>query len=149
MWNPFLTILIAIISAIASSYLTFIFTSKSKKYETLLRLKEERYSKLMVLSKAFYGSGDKDKVRLFLDEYYKCWLFASDDVIRSAKTVLDVSTKIHNQEHGTKPDLSSAEENAGPNLIMAMRKDLLGNMKTKLLPSDFIYLEEISERNKN
>ena len=50
-----LLILIPILTAILSSYLTYYFTSKAKKNEAILKYKEDKYSNLLVLLQGFIG----------------------------------------------------------------------------------------------
>jgi len=52
--NIFL-ILIPIITALLSSYLTYYFAIKSKKNEAILKFKEEKYSNLLILLQGFIG----------------------------------------------------------------------------------------------
>ena len=51
-----LLVLIPIIVAIMSSYLTYFFAIKSRKTEVMLKFKEDKYSNLLVLLKGFVGS---------------------------------------------------------------------------------------------
>jgi len=48
-------ILIPILAAIASSYLTFYFTNRSKKEESIIRFKKEKYAKLLIKMQGFVG----------------------------------------------------------------------------------------------
>ena len=48
-------ILIPVIVAVTSSYLTYYFATKSKKNEAILKFKEEKYSNLLILLQGFVG----------------------------------------------------------------------------------------------
>ena len=102
-----LLILIPIIIAIISSYLTYYFTNKSKKSESILRFKEEKYSNLLILLQGFVGkttSGETKKK--FFEEQYKSWLYSSDGVIRAindmVKLVIESKGKEPDHEKGKK-----------------------------------------------
>ncbi len=79
-----LLILIPIVVAILSSYLTYYFAIKSKKNEAILKFKEEKYSNLLILLQGFIGnttSGETKKK--FFEEQYKSWLYCSDGVVNA------------------------------------------------------------------
>lgn len=63
-----LLILISVITAILSSYLTYYFTIKSKKSEAILKFKEEKYSNLLILLQGFVGrtASGETKRKFFL-----------------------------------------------------------------------------------
>ena len=91
--------------------------------------KEERYIGMLTAMRGFYTHSQtpEDKQK-FVNELNQAYLYASDDVIRSANRFLN-TVKI-------KPEPSREEEkkSALANLVLAMRKDLRG---TKLVESDF------------
>jgi hypothetical protein len=128
-----LLIIIPIIVAIISSYLTYFFTAKSKKTETMLKFKEEKYSNLLVLLQGFIGitvSGEKK--RKFFEEQYKSWLYCSDGVVKAINYMVQVI--IDNK--GNAPESEISQKAIG-NIVLEMRKDLLG--KTKLTYEEFRY----------
>ena len=51
-----LLILIPLVVAMLSSYLTYFFTIKSKRSEAILKFKEEKYSNLLILLQGFIGN---------------------------------------------------------------------------------------------
>ena len=132
-----LLILIPIIIAIISSYLTYYFTNKSKKSESILRFKEEKYSNLLILLQGFVGkttSGEMKKK--FFEEQYKSWLYSSDGVIRAINDMV----KLVIESKGKEPDHEKGKKAVG-NIVLEMRNDLLG--KTELCDNDFRYTDVI------
>jgi len=128
-----LLILIPIVVAIISSYLTYYFTIKSKKSEAILKFKEERYSNLLILLQGFIGNTTSGETkRKFFEEQYKSWLYCSDGVVNS---INDMVRLIMNSK-GKAPDQEQGKKVIG-NIVLEMRKDLLG--KTKLSSEDFWY----------
>ena len=130
-------ILIPVITAIISSYLTYYFAIKSKRDAAILKFKEEKYSNLLILLQGFVGrttSGETKKK--FFEEQYKSWLYCSDGVVKAINTmvriVIDSKGKDPEQEKGKK---------AVGNIVIEMRKDLLGD--TKLTHNDFQYTDVI------
>ena len=66
-----LLIIIPILTAIISSYLTYYLTVKSKKNDAILRFKEEKYSNLLVLLQGFIGNtvSGSTKMKFFEEQY--------------------------------------------------------------------------------
>ena len=132
-----LLILLPIITAIISSYLTYYFAIKSKKSEAILKFKEEKYSNLLILLQGFVGKTTSgDTKRKFFEEQYKSWLYCSDGVVKAindmVQLVIDLKGKDPEPEKGKK---------AVGSIVLEMRKDLLG--KTKLTSEDFRYTDVI------
>jgi hypothetical protein len=124
-----------IVTGLVSSYLTYYFTIQSKKKESILKFKEEKYSNLLILLKGFVGNTTSGEIkRKFFEEQYKSWLYCSDDVVtavnRMIRLVIESRGKQPNPEEGTK---------AIGEIALAMRRDLLG--KTKLGYDDFRYTD--------
>src|SRR6056297_2791655 len=79
-----LLIFIPLIVAIISSSLTYYFTIKSKKEESVLKFKEERYLNLINFLQGFVGNtACAETKEKFFKEQYSSWLYGSDGVIRS------------------------------------------------------------------
>lgn len=130
-----LLIILPIITAILSSYLTYYFAIKSKKNETITKFKEEKYSNLIIALQGFIGSTiSAETKRIFFEEQYKSWLYSSDDVVKSINDLI----KLLLDEKGKAPNPEKGNEIIGT-IILKMRKDLLG--KTKLSQKDFRYID--------
>ena len=132
-----LLIILPIVTAILSSYLTYYFAIKSKKNETITKFKEEKYSNLIIALQGFIGSTvSAETKRIFFEEQYKSWLYSSDDVVKSINDLI----KLLIEEKGKAPNPDKGKEIIGT-IILKMRKDLLG--KTKLSQKDFRYIDVI------
>lgn len=100
-------ILIPIITALLSSYLTYYFAIKSKKNEAILKFKEEKYSNLLILLQGFVGKTTSGETkRKFFEEQYKSWLYCSDGVVKATnemvQLVIDSRSKDSDPEKGKK-----------------------------------------------
>jgi hypothetical protein len=131
------TPVLALASAIIGGFVSYYFTSKTKKFETALRFREEKYSNLLKLLQGFVGNTvSYDTKKKSFEEQYKSWIYCSDEVIIAinnlVRLVIDVQGKEPNPEKGRK---------AIGNIVLAMRKDLLG--KTTLSYKDFRYTNVI------
>jgi hypothetical protein len=130
-----LIIILPIITGILGSYLTYYFTIKSKKQEAIQKFKEEKYTNLILMLQGFVGSTvSKETKKKFYEEQYKSWLYSSDDVVQAINELTDLLMK----EQGADPDPVQGRKVVG-NIILQMRKDLLG--KTKLKYTDFRYTD--------
>jgi hypothetical protein len=130
-------ILIPILTAIAGSYLTFYFTSRSKKEEAIIRFKEEKYAKLLIKMQGFIGKTTSGKSKKeFFEEQYQSWLYCSDEVVESINTMV----RLVINSHGKPPNPEEGRIVVG-NIVLAMRKDLLG--KTKLDYTAFQYTDVV------
>lgn len=133
-------VLLPIIAALIGSYFTYYFTIKSKKSEAILKFKEEKYANLLVLLQGFVGATvSAEAKRKFFEEQYKSWLYCSDDVVKAINNMVHLVIA----SRGEKPD-SEAGRKAIGNIVLAMRKDLLG--KTKLNYEDFQYTDVIEDK---
>jgi hypothetical protein len=132
-----LLILLPIVTAILSSYLTYYFAMKSKKTEAMIKFKEEKYSNLVVALQGFIGiTVSADTKRKFFEEQYKSWLYGSDDVVKSINELILLLI----EERGQTPDPEKGRRIIG-NIILEMRRDLIG--KTNLTYKDFRYTDVI------
>jgi len=126
-----------LIAGLISSYLTYYLTVRSKKTESILKFKEEKYANLLILLQGFVGrtvSGDIKKK--FFKEQYNSWLYSSDEVI----IAINEMVRLVIESRGKNPDQQAGKEAVG-NIVLAIRKDLLG--KTKLSWHDFNYTDVI------
>lgn len=135
--NLIVVILLPIISAVVGSYLTYYFTSKSKKNEAILKFKEEKYSNLLILLQGFVGKTTSgDTKRKFFEEQYKSWLYCSDGVVKAINEMVQLVI----DSRGKEPDAEKGKKAVG-NIVLEMRKDLLG--KTELTADNFRYTDVI------
>lgn len=132
-----LLILLPIVTAILSSYLTFYFAMRSKRTEAMIKFKEEKYSNLVVALQGFIGTtASADIKRKFFEEQYKSWLYSSDDVVKSINELIRFFTEEGGQSH----DPEKGRKMIG-RIILEMRKDLIG--KTELTYIDFRYTDVV------
>lgn len=130
-------ILIPIITALFSSYLTYYFAIKSRKNEVILKFKEEKYSNLLILLQGFVGKTTSGETkRKFFEEQYKSWLYCSDGVVKAINEMVQLVIN----SRGKEPDPEKGKKAVG-NIVLEMRKDLLG--KTELTTDDFRYTDVI------
>ncbi len=130
-----LLIILPIIAGLISSYLTYYFTIKAKKSEAILKFKEEKYVALLITMQGFIGKmANADLKHSFFEEQYKSWLYCSDDVVKTINNMV----RLVIDAHGKKPNPEEGRKAIG-NIVLAMRKDLLG--KTKLEYNDFQYTD--------
>jgi len=126
-----------IIAGLISSYLTYYFTVRSKKNESILKFKEEKYANLLILLQGFVGrtvSGETKKK--FFKEQYNSWLYSSDEVVVAINEMVHLVI----ESRGKNPDQQAGKKAVG-NIVLAIRKDLLG--KTKLNCDDFNYTDVV------
>lgn len=132
-----LLIALPVMTAIISSYLTYYFAIKSKQKEAITKFKEEKYSNLIIALQGFVGSTVSAEIkRIFFEEQYKSWLYSLDEVVVSINKLIQLLI----DERGKNPNPENGQKIIG-NIILAMRKDLLG--KTKLTYKDFRYTDVI------
>ena len=132
-----LLILIPIIAAAISSYLTYYFAVRSRKTEAVLKFKEEKYSNLLILLQGFVGKTTSGQTkRRFFEEQYKSWLYCSDEVVKAINDMV----KLVIDSRGNEPDTEGGRKAVG-NIVIKMRKDLL--WKTDLTYKDSQYTDVI------
>ena len=135
-----LLLLLPIVAASISSYLTYYFAMKSKQNEAIIRFKEEKYANLLILLQGFMGSTTAgDTKRKFFEEQYKSWLYCSDEVVTAINKMVELVISYH----GNKPYEGEGRKVVG-NIVVAMRKDLLG--KTDLTHNDFRYTDVLESK---
>lgn len=131
----FVLVLTPIITATVSAYITYFFTIRSKKSEAMLKFKEEKYSRLLVLLQGFVGKTASSALKKeFFEEQYKSWLYCSDEVVTATNQMIELVIN----HRGTYPDRDKGKQAVG-NIVLAMRKDLLGS--TNLKNTDFVYID--------
>lgn len=125
----------SIITGIVASYVTYYFTVKTKRTEAILKFKEEKYSRLIVLLQGFVGQTTSAKTkRDFFEEQYRSWLYCSDEVVIAINKMVELIIK----SKGAPPNAIAGKQAIG-NIVLAMRKDL--GEKTKLKNTDFTYTD--------
>jgi hypothetical protein len=129
-----LIILIPLLTAILGSYLTYFLTSRSKRKEAIIRFKEEKYSKLLIKLQGFVGETASAQLKKeFIEEQYQSWIYSSDEVVKAINNLINLVI----DSRGKQPDRMEGRKAVG-NIVLAIRKDLLG--KTKLQFTDFQYV---------
>jgi hypothetical protein len=135
-----LLVLLPILAGLISSYFTYYLTIKSKKSEAILKFKEEKYTNLLVLLQGFVGkTASGDMKRKFFEEQYRSWLYCSDEVIKAINKMVQLVIS----SRGEAPNPEEGRKAVG-NIVLEMRKDLLG--KTKLDHSHFTYIDVIKDK---
>lgn len=127
-------------TAILGAILAFYFTSRTKRDESMIRFKEEKYAKLLVKLQGFVGTTVSAQLKKeFFEEQYQSWLYASDEVVEAINDlILLIISNI-----GKTPDKELGDKAIG-NVVLAMRKDLLKS--TKLSPLSFKYINVIEDK---
>jgi PAS domain-containing protein len=109
---------------------------RRRTWEEYLR-KEERYRELLRTLTGFYDHAADSDVRCqFLEEYKRCWLYCSDDVIRAANSAMEVMVE------GTTVPMGERRERIGE-FVLAIRRDLLRRAltrKTALVAADYVHV---------
>lgn len=127
--------LVPLISAALGAFLAYLFTSRTKRDESMLRFKEEKYAKLLVKLQGFVGSTSTVQLkREFFEEQYQSWLYASDEVVKSINDMV----RLVIENHGAEPNPDMGRKAVGE-VVLAMRRDLL--KKTKLDYTAFRYTD--------
>jgi hypothetical protein len=130
-----LLLILPVLSGILGSYFTYFFAVRSRRQEAILRFKEEKYSALLVLLQGFVGvTASANTKRQFFEEQYRSWIYSSDEVVKSINQLI----KLVVDSRGQQPNLHAGRQAVG-NIVLAMRKDLLG--KTNLSFDDFLYTD--------
>ena len=76
-----LFILVPIIVAVISSYLTYFFAIKSKKNKAILKFKEEKYSNLLILLLDFVGKTTSDASKILINSEDGKFLLGRGDML--------------------------------------------------------------------
>jgi hypothetical protein len=122
-------------SVVLGAVLGYIFTSRAKRDESIVRFKEEKYARLLLKLQGFIGITTSAQLkREFFEEEYQAWLYASDEVIES----LNALVNLVKESQGSVPDPDVGRKAIG-NVVLSMRRDLLG--KTKLGFASFQYTD--------
>jgi len=119
--KEWLIALVPLASAALGASLAFLFTSRAKRDESILRFKEEKYAKLLVKLQGFVGVTASGQLkREFFEEQYQSWLYASDEVVQSVNALVFLVI----EGKGSMPDPEAGRRAVGE-VALAMRRDLL------------------------
>ena len=128
-WVPLLVALLSLLGTVG----TLAYNARAARLHENYKRKEERYSNLVKSLSGFHVGGTKEDKTRFLNELDLCWLYCSDDVIRSAYAFLG---KVHTGAESAEEDKTKA---LGA-FMVAVRKDLLSRsstVRTNLTAQDF------------
>jgi hypothetical protein len=129
---------LAVGTALATSILTYHFTNRATKAAAVLKFREEKYAKLLILLEGFVGNtASAETKRVFFKEQHESWLYCSDEVTEAVNHMIKLVAN-------TKGMVRIEGEDPVGSIVLAMRKDLLG--KTKLSTSDFRYIDVVDHR---
>lgn len=129
------TALLSLLSAAASAFLAYIFTSRATREEAVLKFKQEKYAKLLVKLQGFVGTTTSAQLkREFFEEQYQAWLYSSDEVVEALNKMVQLII----DSRGKQPDPLAGRKAVGE-IVVAMRRDLL--KKTNLDYSAFRYTD--------
>src|SRR6266702_5011403 len=132
-------VLLAGATALVTSILTYHFTNKAKKSEAMMKFREEKYAKLLVLLEGFVGkTASSETKKAFFKEQHESWLYCSDEVTEAINRMVELVA------HAKGGVVAVQDEDPIGAIVLAMRKDLLG--KTKLVSSDFRYIDVIDAK---
>lgn len=133
--KEWLTPIWPLISVALAALVTYLFTTRARRDESILRFKEEKYAKLLVKLQGFVGATTSGKLkREFFEEQYQSWLYASDEVVRALNTMI----RLVIESRGAPPDPEAGRKAVGE-VVLAMRRDLLH--KTSLDHTAFRYTD--------
>jgi hypothetical protein len=136
--KEWLIALIPLVSAAVGAMLAYLFTSRAKRDESIIRFKEEKYTNLLIKLQGFVGKTASAQLkREFFEEQYQSWLYASDDVVRAVNQLIQLVI----DGQGRAPDQDAGRRAVGE-VVLAMRRDLLKS--TRLSHSAFRYTDLLS-----
>lgn len=141
--KEWLIALVPLISAAMVAVMAYLFSSRSKRDESIIRFKEEKYAKLLVKLQGFVGTTTSGQLkREFFEEQYQSWLYASDEVVES----LNAMVRLVIEGRGSAPDPEAGRKAVGE-IVLAMRRDLLH--KTALDYTAFRYTDVLEAKKSN
>jgi len=131
---------VPLLSAAIGASLAYFFSSAQRRDESIVRFKEEKYSRLLVRLQGFVGTTTSGQLKKeFFEEQYQSWLYASDEVVEA----LNAMVRLVIESGGSVPDPEAGRKAVG-NIVLAMRRDLL--RKTELEYTAFQYIDVIEPK---
>ena len=132
--------LVPVASAAVGALLAYFFAMHAKREESILRVKEEKYARLLVKLQGFVGTTASSQLkREFFEELYQSWLYASDRVVVSLNQMVHLVI----ESHGDMPNREAGRKAVGE-IVLAMRRDLL--RETGLDYKSFQYIDVVSRK---
>ena len=129
----FLKFFLPLVGAVLAWFLN---ERRRRAWEEYLR-KDERYRELLRTLTGFYTfASDSDIRRQFLEEYKRCWLYCSDEVIKAANLAMEGMI-----ENSALPNDERLQRIGS--LVIAIRRDLLRRTLTQgtaLSPEDYVHI---------
>lgn len=127
--------IVPLASAALGAFVTYLFTARARRDESILRFKEEKYARLLVKLQGFVGATTSGQLkREFFEEQYQSWLYASDEVVSSLNAMVHLII----ESRGNSPDPETGRRAVGE-IVLAMRRDLL--RQTSLDHTAFRYID--------
>ena len=143
MIRDWMATLVPLIAAVLGAGLAYLFTSRAKRDESIVRFKEAKYATLLIKLQGFVGTTTSGNLKPeFFEEQYQSWLYASDEVVQS----MNAMVRLVINSRGAPPDREAGRRSVG-GVVLAMRRDLLG--KTGLDYSDFQYTDVLEINGEN
>lgn len=132
-----LQVLGAVLLATVPALLTWLLNKHAQRQIDERRRREERYVELLSAIEGYYreefhAARSIEKRRHFIEQYRLCFLYCPDEVIRKANVLFDTLSTVPSREFSDED-----RERAAGDLVMTIRRDLLGSRKTRLGLSEF------------
>ena len=119
---------------LAGAVIAWFLNERRKRVWEEYKSKEQRYTNLILALKGFYRDTENNKLKqAFIDEFYLCWLYCPDDVIKKGYSFFEAVTPGNNRPEEEK-QLAIGE------FVASVRRDLLSRKiikKTELQGSHF------------
>lgn len=122
----------AVLGPFAGGVVMWVLNQQAKwRWEKHIR-KEERYLGFLDSLTGFYvGSENGDKKEKFIRQWRLAWLYCPDEVIRLGNRFLDTVKKKEVES------TDEQKETALAKLVLELRRDMIGKVKTCLKVADF------------
>jgi hypothetical protein len=132
-WNQIVIPLLTLIFGVIGGYFIKYYLDKKSESETrAFKDKREHYRNLILCLKSL-REGESQHVDLFFFEYSFIWLYAPDNVIRSANKLVE--------RLKTSRKLSADDQKLVGELLVEIRRDI-GFKATDLKSTDYVYVSD-------